>query len=166
MKWLVAGIFLAVFSIMIHVAILSNAVAQHADEQLHYTLESATHAAVLMVVPSSVSDGDITYDQTKANDIFRQIVATNLALNPTTLAPLPNSPYQSPLVIDSEAFIDYSDVSSFPYVYKNPTYGIDVTLHGPAVVYVVQIPIPRAFNASLAYPIRWTVIQAYPYAAP
>lgn len=161
MKWVIAFTIMVAYFIQVHVSMLNTATEENAYERFTYACEIASHDASLDVTPESVSDGFPIFDQTKATNSFDQDLAENMQLNPTTLAPLPGTLYQQPVQILLQQFFDYSN-TTFPYHYTNSTYGIDVTLNGPAIVYVVQAQIPTIQPGVTGFPKIWSVVQAYP----
>ena len=161
MKWIIAFTLLVAYFIQVHVTMLNTGMQENAYERFTYACEIASHDASLDVTPNSVSDGFPIFNQTEATTTFDQDLAENMQLNPNTLAPLPGTLYQQPVQILLEQFFDYSN-TSFPYHYTNSTYGIDVTLNGPAIVYVVQAQIPSIEPGVSGFSKTWSVVQGYP----
>lgn len=161
MKWVITLFIMGIFFVQIHLDMLTQGQDELAIERLHYALQLASHAASVMVTDPTVSDGQITFDQTEADAVFKRTLADNLALDKTTLQPLSGSLFQTGPTIELEQFIDYSN-ATFPDHYVNSTYGIDTTLYGPAIVYAVQLPAPKFFHSSPSFNLQWSTIASYP----
>lgn len=124
-------------------------------------LTNAADAASIQVTPASVSDGTPVFDQKQADTQFKQVLASNLNLDPTTLQPKANTLFTTAPVIQLEKFFDYSN-TTFPYHYVNSQYGIDVTLNGPSIVYSVEISSPRYYLSTQSFEMQWSEAVAYP----
>ncbi|SFV03719.1 hypothetical protein [Alicyclobacillus macrosporangiidus] len=162
MRYVIAISILIVFFVQVHLSVLNTGYQEQALQRVTYALENASHAASMQVTSASVSDGYPVFDQTQADAIFREVIASNMKLDANTLSPLAGSMFKQPLTVELEQFVDYSNTPSFPYHYSNPAYGIDVVLNGPSIVYVVKIPIPQVWTKNAAYDREWSTVAAYP----
>jgi Flp pilus assembly protein TadG len=66
-------------------------VAQASDVKLQQALDNALRAAASCVDKTSQANNDMRIDPARADALFRKVIADNLGLDETTLAPLANS---------------------------------------------------------------------------
>ncbi|MFD1674146.1 hypothetical protein [Alicyclobacillus fodiniaquatilis] len=161
MRYVIALIFLIGYYVEVHISTLNVGLEENAYERFTYACENASHDAALDVTPESIATGQPVFDETAATNTFDQDLAANMDLDPQTLKPLPNTMFQAPVTVLTEQFIDYSN-TTFPYEYKDAAYGIDVTLEGPAIAYVVQAQIPSIQPGVTSFTKTWAVVQSYP----
>jgi len=161
MKWALFFIFLIVPWIQAWIDTESADVQERAYQNLNDALESASQAAVLNVEPTSVSDGNIVFNQGQANATFYQMLAQDMDLDSSTLQPLPGSIYQSAPIVKVTQFFDYSN-TNFPVHYLNSTYNIDTWIYGPSIVYVVQEAAPKPYTSSTPFTMTWPDVVSYP----
>ncbi|TDY40487.1 hypothetical protein C7445_12016, partial [Alicyclobacillus sacchari] len=120
----------------------------------------ASQDAVEDVVPSSTANGQPIFNQTEADQTFRETLANNLGLDPNTLQPVPNSTFHvAPQIVDEE-FYDWSN-AIFPYHYVNSAYGINETLDAPSMVVVVQFTMPSYAANVQPFTVIVPVVQSY-----
>lgn len=132
-------------------------------ERLKNSINRGAHDASLQVDPVAWGEGRIEFVTDRALLAFKNTMSANIGLDPVTLKPLPNTMLTSEMDILFEDYIDFKDNVKFPYLYKNSTYGIQRTIYGPAVVYVVRIKTPKySATSSNAY-IQKPVVFEYPF---
>ena len=160
MKWILMAIFLTIIEIEVHMQTLNLSLQEGDYHRLSDALDFASQDATLDVTTNTDATGVAVFNQTEANATFRATLARNLNLDPTTLAPRPNSMLSTAPTILDEQFFDGSN-TSFPYTYTNSTYGLNVTLNNPTLVLVVQFTMPSYAANVPTYTVTLPVIQSY-----
>lgn len=89
-----------------------------ADVDLQEAVAFAVKSAALSVVPVSQADGKPRIDTAKAHMAFRDTLARNIGLDPTTMVPLANSLYSTPpryWLVVYNGYDDYTDGAKIFY---------------------------------------------------
>lgn len=162
MKYIILALLITGYSFLVHVQVLNTGNQERAYQKFMDALNLAGHDASLDVFSATVANGSPVFNEAEANVTFRDTLAANLDLNPSTLAPVPGSMFQEPLQIQLEQFVDYSNTSTFPYTYTNPTYGVHVIMNGPSIVWVVLAQIPSQIAFEPGFSKTRIVVDAYP----
>lgn len=160
MNWLFFFLAMIFSWIATDVAQASGDIDETAYQHLDYALNIASQAAAQQVNFSSVSTGDIVFDQSGAKQTFDQLLASNMNLNTSTLVPNQGSIYTSSPTIQVMQFLDYSN-TSFPYHYVNNQWGINTWIYSPSIVFVVQEQAPKAFVSSPSFTMTWPAVVSY-----
>lgn len=132
-----------------------------ANERLKNAVNYAAHDASIQVNSEELANGRIVFDTAKAKEVFNRTLADNLSLD-NNLVPRPNTLFKEKINVIYTDYIDDRDGLTFPYLYENDYYGIRHWVFGPAVVFAVEVPRPRAFNLNPSYSlVKWSVFE-YP----
>lgn len=132
-------------------------------ERLKNAINRGAHDASLQIDPLRWAEGFIEFVPDRALQVFKETTAANIGLNPGTMAPLPHTMLTHPIEVLFEDYIDDKDPVTYPYIYRNATYGIEQTIYGPAVVYVVRVLTPQISATSSDEYILKSVVFEYPY---
>lgn len=160
MKWILMALFLVVLQFWTHEQVLNLEMETVVYHRIENAMILASQDAVEDVEPASTANGQPIFDQTEADETFRATLANNLGLDPNTLQPLPNSTFHvAPKILDEE-FYDWSN-TTFPYHYVNSTYGIDMTLDAPSIVFVVQFTMPSYAANVQPFTVTVPMVQSY-----
>lgn len=160
MKWVMMALFLVVLQFWTHEQVLNLEMETVVYHRIENAMILASQDAVEDVEPASTANGQPIFDQTEADETFRATLANNLGLDPNTLQPLPNSTFHvAPKILDEE-FYDWSN-TTFPYHYVNSTYGIDMTLDAPSIVFVVQFTMPSYAANVQPFTVTVPMVQSY-----
>lgn len=154
------ALFLVVLQFWTHEQVLNLEMETVVYHRIENAMILASQDAVEDVEPASTANGQPIFDQTEADETFRATLANNLGLDPNTLQPLPNSTFHvAPKILDEE-FYDWSN-TTFPYHYVNSTYGIDMTLDAPSIVFVVQFTMPSYAANVQPFTVTVPMVQSY-----
>jgi hypothetical protein len=117
-----------------------------------HSVNRAAHAAAQQIDLLKLSNGTYSIDENEARKVAIQYLQENLRLN-ENLEPQPNAYLKSKIEI--KLFYVVNENVSFPYVFNDPTYQYTVTVKYPAVIMIVQLKYPQAYN--LLPPITWHI---------
>ncbi len=132
-----------------------------ANERLKNAVNYAAHDASLQVDQTELGRGRIVFRSAAAEAAFQKTLADNLFLEPD-LVPKPKNLFGQKFSVLYTDYIDDRDGVNYPYFYENSSYGISHWIYGPAVVFAVQVPRPRAFQVNPVYfLVKWAVFE-YP----
>lgn len=131
----------------------------NATRRMKDSLELAVHDAALAIDKTKMSQGQIVFERTKAEENLRQSLQQNLLLS-SSLEPLTGSFLQAPVEIKVLEYYDDDSGMLFPFNYSNPTYEILDTIDGPAIVVVIETTSPRYFSGT-PMTIRQSVVYEY-----
>ncbi|WP_258112155.1 hypothetical protein [Alicyclobacillus sp. SP_1] len=161
MKWVLVVTMLVILFVQTHLQVLNMATQDYDETRIENALRLACRNATLQVVPSTQASGEPVFDQTVAFAAFESSLAQNLDLNPATFEPEPNSMLTVAPKILSVAYIDWSDVSGFPYTYVNTTYDFTKTVATPSIFVEVQMTIPSDAPGVSAVTVDTPVMESY-----
>lgn len=132
-----------------------------ADTRLKNALNYATHDASLQINKVELGQGKIIFDTFAAENAFKKTLQDNLFLD-SNLVPKPNTLFREKLTVIYMDYIDDSDGVTYPYFYENAAYGIRRWMHGPSVIFAVEVPRPKVFNVNPDYNlVKWAAFE-YP----
>ena len=161
MKMALTGLMLLLFWYMLYSSQINIDMLAKASQQLSMSAQLAAHDASLVISPDSIGAGETVFNQAAASQVFQDTFDANAGFNPTTGQAIPGSLFQGSVQLLYQGFVDYSNQSTFPFDYVNNTYGINIVLNDPAVIFVVQVT-TRPYTASSA-PQTWTYSVVYQY---
>lgn len=161
MKMALTGLMLLLFWYMLYSNQVNIDMLAKASQQLSMSAQLAAHDASLAVSPASIGAGETVFNEADASQAFQDTFDANAGFNPATGQAIPGSLFQGPVQLLYQGFVDYSNQSTYPFDYVNPTYGINIVLNDPAVVFVIQVT-TRAYTAS-AVPQTFTYPVVYQY---
>ena len=132
-----------------------------ANERLKNAVNYAAHDASLQIDKSEVGGGRVVFDTVSAEEAFKKTLQDNLSLD-VDLVPKGNTLFQEKFTVTYTDYIDDNDGVNYPYFYENNVFGIHRWIYGPAVIFAVEVPRPRAFNMNPSYNlVKWAVFE-YP----
>lgn len=153
-------IFVVLVEFGAHMQTLNLSTQETAYQRITDAVQLASQDAVEQLEPDSIAMGQPIFNTTQADLVFRTDLANNLQLNPTTLAPLPNTLLQTPPVIKEEEFYDWSN-ATFPDSISDTASGIEETITEPSILYLLQFTIPSVGDSSQPFVINVPVLQSY-----
>ncbi|QCJ45458.1 peptidase M23 (plasmid) [Bacillus sp. S3] len=134
-----------------------------ATRQVKNTLELAVHDASLAILPESISEGKIVFDQIVATSNFKKSLEVNLSVTSTSgniFNPTENSFFKHDLQVVELEFIDDSVPRTYPFVYYNSKYKIIENVDGPCIIAVLTTESPRWFKGDTSL-IRQAAVYEY-----
>ncbi|GIO11236.1 hypothetical protein J19TS2_07910 [Cohnella xylanilytica] len=113
-------------------------------------VDRAAHAAAQQTDRDKLEAGVLSIDEEKALAAAEQYLQANLRLGADN-TPMPGAFLRDRAEV--RAFRVVNENETFPYVYRNPEYGYEVTLNRPGVVLIVHLVYPRMFG--VLAPVEW-----------
>ncbi|TJY38515.1 hypothetical protein E5161_20245 [Cohnella pontilimi] len=150
MAKLVFSMLMIVVWWMLHALQMDEELALGTVHEAKSAVDRAAHAAAQQVDHSKLEIGIPSLEQTLAEEAAVAYLRENLRLD-AGLAPLPGSFLREAVTIQEFAVVN--DNQSFPYTYRSPRFGYEVTLKRPGVVLIVHVAYPRLFG--VLAPVQW-----------
>ena len=162
LKWVFMVVILMVLQFQTHQQVMNLEWQEVDARRIDNAMQLASQDAVERVMPTNAGNGQVVFDQSVADATFKSTLAANLDLNSSTLQPDTNTMLSVTPTILVETFLDASN-TTFPYTYTNSTYGINVTLNEPSIIFVLQFTIPSYAHNVSPFTMDVPMVQSYHY---
>ncbi|MEG6533211.1 peptidase M23 [Caldibacillus thermoamylovorans] len=134
-----------------------------ATRQLKNGIELAVHDAAMAVVPESIAEGKIVFNEDQAISNLRDSLETNLNVDSEggyVYTPNETSFFKNKLYVVDLVFLDDRVERTYPFTYENSTYNITQQIKGPSVLAIISTESPRWFRGGKTL-IRQAAIYEY-----
>lgn len=130
----------------------------NADLRVKDAIDLATHDASLQVDQVQLKNGNIVFDQTRVDAVFRQSFSKNLYLD-AGFNPLGNNILKQPIILK---FLIGVDSGVFPMDYATPVPNVPIVhLYKPSVITIVEYKLPYKTMNTINAPITVVGIHEY-----
>ncbi|MBB6672649.1 hypothetical protein [Cohnella nanjingensis] len=150
MHKLLFGVLMIVVWWMLHGVQMDEELAMGTLHEGKRAIDRAAHAAAQQVDRDKLEWGVLSISSAAARTTAMDYLQANLRLG-TDLEPQPGSWLREGLEV--RVFQVINEDVTFPYTYRNPEYGYEVTLDRPGVVLIAHMKYPRIFG--ILAPVEW-----------
>jgi hypothetical protein len=152
MHKLVFSVLMLVLWWMLHALQIDEEAAMGTLHEGKRAVDRAAHAAAQQTDRDKLEAGILSIDRGKALAAAETYLQANLRLK-SDFTPEERAFLRER--VEVKVFQVINETETFPYVYRNPEYGYEVTLRRPGVVLIVRLVYPRLFG--VLDPIEWNL---------
>jgi hypothetical protein len=147
---LVFSVLMIVVWWMLHALQMDEELALGSVHEAKRAVDRAAHAAAQQVDRDKLEMGVLSVQPDLAEAAAIAYLRENLSLD-AALQPMPDSFLRDAVEVRDFEVLDENLV--FPYTYRNPAYGYEITLNRPGVVLILHVKYPPLFG--VMSPVEW-----------
>lgn len=150
MAKLVFSVLMIVIWWMLHALQMDEELAMASVHEAKRAVDRAAHAAAQQLDRDKLELGVLSIKTDQAEEVLIDYLRENLSLD-AGLNPVSGSFLRDR--VEVRIFEVINEERKYPYTYRNPQYGYEVTLDRPGVILIIHVVYPRLFG--VLAPVEW-----------